>query len=302
MKVLNFGSMNLDYVYRVEHFVLPGETISAKEQQINCGGKGLNQSVALSKAGALVYHAGCLGQGGEMLLGMLRDFKVHTENIKKVDAIQGNAMIQVDQNGQNCIVLFGGSNQCITKEQIAQTLSAFEKEDYLVLQNEVNELPEIVNQAYEKGMNIVLNPSPYDSKLELVDFTKITWLVLNEIEAGQITGSSNPETIWEILHRKYPKLSVVLTLGEKGSICFCGDIVIRQQAIEVTAVDTTAAGDTFTGYFIAGLMEKLSLEACMERASVAAAISVTRTGAADSIPTKDEVFIREKKEIVKSIG
>lgn len=299
MKVLNFGSMNLDYVYHVEHFVLPGETMSATGQQINCGGKGLNQSIALSKAGAKVYHAGCVGQGGEMLVDVLRDFNVDTEYIKRVHSIQGNAMIQVDQSGQNCIILFGGSNQCITKEQIKETMSAFDKGDYLVLQNEVNELPEIVNQAYEKGMNIVLNPSPYDSKLEQVDFSKLTWLILNEVEAGQISGSSNPETVWEILHRQYPKLSVVLTLGAKGSICYSGDTVIRQKAIEATAVDTTAAGDTFTGFFLAGLMEKLSLEECMEQASVAAAISVTRPGAANSIPTKDEVFKEQKKELVK---
>lgn len=282
--------MNLDYVYQVEHFVIPGETLSATGQQINCGGKGMNQSVALSKAGVKVYHAGCIGQGGEMLVEMLRKFNVHTEYIKKVDAIQGNAMIQVDKNGQNCIILFGGSNQCITKEQIKETLSAFEKEDYLVLQNEVNELPEIVNQAYEKGMKIMLNPSPYDSKLDQVDFHKLDWLILNEVEAGQISGSSDPEAIWGILHTRYPKLSVVLTLGKEGSICYSGDLVIRQQAIEVTAVDTTAAGDTFTGFFLAGLMQKLSLEECMERASVAAAISVTRHGAANSIPTKDEIM------------
>lgn len=293
MKALNFGSMNLDYVYHVEHFALPGETISARGQQLNCGGKGLNQSVALSKAGAEIYHAGCVGQGGEMLVDVLRDFNVHTEYIKNVNEIQGNAMIQVDKNGQNCIILFGGSNHCITKKQITETLLAFDKEDYLVLQNEVNELPEIVNQAYEKSMKIVLNPSPYDSKLDQVDFSKLTWLILNEVEASQISGSSNPETIWEMMHRQYPKLSIVLTLGEEGSICYSQDKVIRQQAIEVKAVDTTAAGDTFTGFFLAGLMENLSLEECMERASIAAAISVTRPGAANSIPSKDEVLLRK---------
>lgn len=290
MKVLNFGSMNLDYVYQVEHFVVPGETMSASGQQINCGGKGLNQSVALAKAGVEVYHAGCVGQGGDMLLDMLREFHVHTEYINRVDTIQGNAMIQVDKNGQNCILIYGGSNQCITKKQIEETLSMFSKEDYLILQNEVNELPELVNLAYEKGMKIVLNPSPYDSKLEHVDFSKLTWLILNEVEAEQISGSSNLERTWDILHEKYPKLSVVLTLGDEGSICYSGDTMIRQPATEAVAVDTTAAGDTFTGFFLSGLIENLSLKECMERASVAAAISVTRHGAASSIPTRDEVL------------
>lgn len=298
MKVLNFGSMNLDYVYQVEHFVVPGETMSAIGQQVNCGGKGLNQSVALAKAGVEVYHAGCVGQGGDMLLDMLREFHVHTEYINKVDTIQGNAMIQVDKNGQNCILIYGGSNQCITKDQIEETLSVFSKEDYLILQNEVNELPELVNLAYKKGMKIVLNPSPYDSKLEHVDFSKLTWLILNEVEAEQISGSNNTERIWNILHEKYPKLSVVLTLGEEGSICYSGDTVIRQPATEAVAVDTTAAGDTFTGFFLSGLIENLSLKECMERASVAAAISVTRHGAAGSIPTRDEVLKRQGKNNV----
>lgn len=282
--------MNLDYVYQVDHFVLPGETISADCQQINCGGKGLNQSVALARAGAITYHAGCMGQGGEMLRQMLSDCGVHTEYLKKVDAIQGNAMIQVDREGQNCIILFGGSNQCITREQIAHTLCDFGEGDFLVLQNEINELPEIVEQAYARGMQIVLNPSPYDHRLTQVDFTKLSWLLINEVEAEQISGSSDPQKVWEILHDRYPKLSVVITLGKEGSVCYCGEQVIKKASKKVAVVDTTAAGDTFTGFFLAGMLENLSLEECMERATIASSICVTRPGAGPSIPTKEEVL------------
>lgn len=300
MKVLNFGSMNLDYVYQVEHFVLPGETISAKKQTVNCGGKGLNQSLALAKAGAQVYHAGCVGQGGEMLLKALKEAGVHTDDIHRVDEIQGNAVIQVDKSGQNCILLFGGSNRCVTEEQIKDTLEHFEEGDYLVLQNEINLLPHIVNCAYDRGMKIVLNPSPCDDNLKQVDFSKVAWLILNEVEALQLTGSEIPEEAWRFLYSKYPGLSMVLTLGEKGSYCFTDDAVLRQQAKEATVVDTTAAGDTFTGYFLASVMEGMELRDCMERASVAAAICVTRPGAGASIPTKDEVFRKGKEELVKS--
>ena len=293
MKILNFGSLNLDYVYQVDHFVQPGETLSAASQTVNPGGKGLNQSVALAKAGAEVYHAGCLGQGGENLGRLLRGSGVNTDYLIPTDELQGNAIIQVVPTGENCILLFGGSNQCITAGQMDETFSVFAKGDYLVLQNEVNSLPLLVEKAYERGMKIVLNPSPFNKKLAEVDFGKLSWLLVNEVEAGQISGSEKAEEAWSVLHEKYPKLSVLITLGSAGSIAFQvtdGEAeTVRQEAFPVKAVDTTAAGDTFTGYFIAALLEGRPLQECMRRASMASAIGVTRPGAAGSIPARDEV-------------
>lgn len=289
MKVLNFGSLNLDYVYRVDHFAAPGETLSAAGQSTNCGGKGLNQSVALARAGARVYHAGCIGRGGEPLRDLLQRCGVDTGCLREVDEIQGNAVIQVVPSGENCILLFGGSNQCIEARQIRETLAGFGRGDYLVLQNEINGLPEIVDPAYERGMKIVLNPSPWNEKLRDVDFHKLSWLLVNEVEAKQISGSGEPERVWENLHGRYPQLSLVLTLGSRGSVCYTGGQCVRQKAFPVKAVDTTAAGDTFTGFFVAGLVKGLPPGGCMELAAKAAAVSVTRPGAAASIPTREEV-------------
>lgn len=289
MNVLNFGSLNLDYVYQVEHFVQPGETLSALSQTVNPGGKGLNQSIALSKAGAQVYHAGCLGRGGETLGELLRKTGVDTRFLQLTEELQGNAVIQVDLEGQNCILLFGGSNRCVSAEQVENTLSHFSAGDYLVLQNEINLLPLIVDQAYEKGMKIVLNPSPYDEKLKAVDFGKLDWLLCNEVEVEQLSGSAEPEEAWRLLHAKNPRLKLLVTLGGEGSVAFTETETVRQAAFPVKAVDTTAAGDTYTGYFIAGLMEGRTLQDCMRRASLASSISVTRPGAAASIPTKEEV-------------
>lgn len=293
MKILTFGSLNLDYVYQVAHFVRPGETLSATQQTMKPGGKGLNQSIALSRAGARVFHAGCVGQGGEGLKTLLWENGVDTEYLFSVSALQGNAVIQVNPQGENCILLFGGSNQCVTREQVNQTLGAFSAGDWLLLQNEVNLVDYMVEQAAEKGMMIALNPSPYDDKLASVDFQKLHWLLVNEIEAEQITGCGEPDAVWETLHKRFPKLSLLITLGKAGSIAWR----VRGQEIEaccqatfpVQAVDTTAAGDTFTGYFINGIMKNEPLSACMERASRAAAIAVTRPGAAESIPCKEEV-------------
>lgn len=289
MRVLNFGSLNLDYVYQVDHFVQPGETLSAISQAVNPGGKGLNQSIALVKAGVGVYHAGCLGVGGEMLGDMLVKNGIDIRFLRKVDELQGNAVIQVDREGQNCILLFGGSNQRVTEDQIRETLDFFSAGDYLVLQNEINDLPLIVDLAYERGMKIILNPSPYNEKIDAVDLGKLSWLFVNEIEAGQLAGTSEPREIWYQLHSRYPNLSLLITLGSEGSVVFTNEETVRQEATEVKAVDTTAAGDTYTGFFIAGLMEGRSLADSMKLASMASAIAVTRPGAAGSIPTRQEV-------------
>ena len=293
MKVLNFGSMNLDYVYQVNHFVRPGETLSATSQTVKAGGKGLNQSIALARAGTEVWHAGCVGQGGEVLQKLLADNGAHDEYLRSVDTLQGNAVIQVNPAGENCILLFGGSNQCITEEQIAGTLSHFSAGDWLVLQNEVNLIGEMVEQAFRKGMRIALNPSPYNDKLSDVDFHKLSWILVNEIEAEQLSGSREPEKAWETIHQGYPQLSVLITLGGAGSAAWAvqDGIVeaVRQEAFPVQAVDTTAAGDTYTGYFISGLMDNKTLRECMRQAAKAAAIAVTKLGAAESIPSKDEV-------------
>ena len=221
MKVLNFGSLNLDYVYDVDHFVLPGETLDTLGRSVKCGGKGLNQSVALVRAGADVCHAGCIGEGGEPLKALLEENGVDTASLRKVEEMQGHTVIQVNPAGENCILLYGGSNRCVTAEQIRETFTRFSAGDWLVLQNEINELPAIVAQAAAKGLRIVLNPSPYNSALDRVDFSLLSWLFVNEIEMEQISGEKEPEKAWEVLHAKYPDLSLLITLGSSGSIGCC---------------------------------------------------------------------------------
>lgn len=293
VKVLNYGSLNLDYVYHVDHFVQPGETLSARSQTVTPGGKGLNQSIALAKAGAEVYHAGCFGIGGDNLVDLLNNSGVDTTFLQSTDEIQGNTVIQVVPSGENNILLFGGSNQCVTPQQINHTFSVFSEGDYLVLQNEINNLPLIVDKAYEQGMRIVLNPSPYNECLDAVDFSKISWLLMNEVETFQISKCSQPEEAWNMLHETYPKLSVLITMGSKGSVAYrvldSKVETARQEVFPVRAVDTTAAGDTYTGFFIGGLLQGRPLQECMKRASMAAALGVTRPGAAASIPTQAEV-------------
>ena len=189
MKVLCFGSLNIDYTYKVEHFVKKGETLSSDGLGVYGGGKGLNQSVALAKAGTEVYHAGAIGQDGMFLLDMLKDAGVHTEYVKVLDEVRtGNAIIQNDKSGDNCILLYGGANQAITREQVDEVMAHFEKGDYIVLQNEINELAYIMEKAHEKGLVIVLNPSPMNEKISTLPLDTVNYFLLNESEESQILG------------------------------------------------------------------------------------------------------------------
>ena len=293
MRILNFGSLNLDYVYRVDHFVQPGETLAALSQTVKAGGKGLNQSIALARAGVRVIHAGCVGASGDLLRNMLEENGVDVSYLLSVGEMQGHTVIQVNQEGENCILLYGGSNRCIPDEYVRQVISQFETGDWFILQNEINQLPLMIQTASERGMHIVLNPSPYDRSLDHADFSRLDWLLVNEIEAEQISGEKEPEKVWQILHARYPELSVLITLGSRGSVAYrvrnhTVETAVAE-AVRVEAVDPTAAGDTYTGYFIAGLIEGEPLAECMSRASRAAAIAVTRPGAAESIPWRKEL-------------
>ena len=290
MKVINFGSLNLDYVYTVDHIVTAGETISSAKLQINCGGKGLNQSIALAKAGVYVYHAGKVGHDGDILTSMLNTYGVNTDNVLISETRTGNAIIQVDKNGQNSIVLYGGANRDIDPCMIDSVIAGCNPGDILLLQNEINNLDIIMEQAHKAGLTIILNPSPADSYIKQLPLEYVSIFILNEIEGREISGFINPDDILTGIHNKYPNSRVLLTLGEKGSCYLDADKTYRQGIIKSEVVDTTAAGDTYTGYFIAGLINGLSPEQNLRQASMAASIAVSRPGAAASIPYMKEVL------------
>lgn len=295
MKILSFGSLNIDYVYSVPHFVKKGETLSAKELNVYTGGKGLNQSIALARAGVETYQAGAIGTDGMFLLEQLKEAGVKTDLVKILDDVRtGNAIIQNDDEGDNCIVLFGGANQAITKEQVDEVFKDFTNEDYLLIQNEINELSYIVEKAKEEGMKIILNPSPMNEKIMKLPLDQIDYFILNEIEAMQILKMDKPEEIdgkyiASLLHERFKDATIVLTLGSEGSVCISDGEYVEQSIYKVKAIDTTAAGDTYTGYFIAGILNGKTIKESMDIASKASAIAVTRQGAAPSIPVLEEV-------------
>ena len=289
MKILNFGSLNIDRVYNVDEFVKPGETISSKNMGIFAGGKGLNQSVAVAKAGAEIYHAGMIGKEGQFLKELLEDNNVNTSLLKTVEGETGHAVIQVNRNGQNCILLYSGANHKIDEAYVDYVLQNFEEGDILILQNEISCLDYIVKKAYDKKMKIALNPSPINENIEKIELGKIEWLILNEIEGEALTGEKHPDRSVSCLLNRFSNLKIVLTLGDKGSVYKDAKESVKQSVYKVKAVDTTAAGDTFTGYFIAGISKSEDIKDILKTASMAAAISVSRKGAANSIPNISQV-------------
>ena len=298
MKILNFGSCNIDYVYSLDHIVKEGETESTDCLETFPGGKGLNQSIAVAKAGSVVYHAGFVGFDGTFLKDILSDSGVNVNFLQKINAKNGHAIIQVSAKGENSIFLYPGSNKLLTKEYIDNVLECFNDGDIILLQNEINEVDYIVEKAFEKSMTIILNPSPYNQYIDRIDFNKLSYLILNEVEAKAITGFEEIEKSIVFLKEHYPALKVMLTLGVNGSVFIDKDVHIYQTANEVEPIDTTAAGDTFTGYFVSGIAKRIHYTDVLRNASIAAAIAVSKKGAAPSIPNADEV-IRASK-ILKS--
>lgn len=292
MKILSFGSLNIDHTYQLEHFVQKGETISAHQLQNFSGGKGLNQSIALARAGASVVHAGAIGEDGKFLLKEMENSGVDISKVQILkDIPTGHAIIQIDSSGDNCILLYGGANRQITTSYVDEVLMQVAEGDVLVLQNEINHLPYIVQEAKKKGMKIVLNPSPMDEKIFEISLENVDVFILNEVEASQLVGENNlsGEILIKALQEKYQDAEVVLTLGDKGAMYSGKGMTCKQEAMKVKAVDTTAAGDTFTGYYLAGIVEGLTVQEAMKQASIAAAIAVGRKGASPSIPYKEEV-------------
>lgn len=284
--ILNFGSCCIDNVYQVPAFVKPGETLPCTDYQIHAGGKGLNQSLALAYAGAQVVHAGKVGQDGVWMRTLLDEAGVDVTQLKVIDSPSGHAVIQVTPEGENAIVIHGGANQEMHSIDLEEAISAMPAGSILLIQNEMNRLAEIIELAHHKALRIVFNAAPMTEQVNEYPLQLIEVFVVNELEGAALTGESVPEKIADQMVRRFPKSRTVLTLGEQGAIFVDSEQRLSQAAFEVTTNDATGAGDTFTGYFLSGYARNKPVEECLNIACKAAAICVTRPGAASSIPKK----------------
>ena len=300
MKIINFGSLNIDKVCNVEEFVQPGETIMATGYSVNAGGKGLNQSVAAARAGAEVMHAGAIGGDGVFLKEILTDAGVDVSALRTMETESGCAFIEVNGKGQNRIIVNAGTNHMYTEEYIQNVLEKAEPGDFVLLQNEINMVDEIIRRGHEKGCRVVFNASPISKKIEDFPLELVDIFMVNELEAAALAEVSEEMDFREILNalrEKYPKAAIVMTLGKEGVLYGCGDQFCSHPIFKVNAIDTTAAGDTFCGYFLAALCAGKSIKMALREASAASAIAVSGKGAAPSIPMHKTVeeFIRERE-------
>ena len=289
-KIVCLGSLNLDHVYRLDHFVRPGETLGSESYSVGCGGKGLNQSIALARAGAPVMHAGRIGHDGGILRSALEAAGVDVSLLVEGDVPTGHAIIQVDAKGENAIILYGGANRRITEVEIDAALDAV-GDGILLLQNEINSLGTILEKAHARGIRTAFNFAPFDPEdAKTLPLGLLSYLIVNEIEGAGVAGVAEPEAILRTLKERYPGCRVILTLGKAGAASLGDDgVMVPVPPCPAEVVDTTSAGDTFIGYLFAGLLEGMELKAAMELAGRASAITVSRAGAADSIPFRKEL-------------
>ncbi|MAE64265.1 MAG: ribokinase [Phycisphaeraceae bacterium] len=289
MAFLNFGSINLDLVYRVDHVARPGETIAASTCERFAGGKGANQSVALARAGAAVEHVGVVGEDGRWLIDLLGENGVGTTLTRVADGPTGHAIIQVDDAGENAIVLLPGMNHRFDRASIDAALDAAGPGDHVLVQNEINDVAAIIEAAARRGLTVCFNPAPYDDSIASMPLERVDLLFVNEVEGAGLSGCADPDGIADALARRFPRTTVVLTRGADGAD-YRGSIgALHADAVSVPVVDTTAAGDTFVGFYLAGHAQGRAPGQCLDLARRAAALTVTRPGAMPSIPTAAEV-------------
>jgi ribokinase len=290
MAILNFGSLNIDRVFRVGRIARPGETIASTSLGVFAGGKGANQSVALARAGAQVSHAGKVGADGRWLLDKLGQEKIDTRWVRVSHGATGQAMIQVDDQGQNAIVLLAGANHEISPDEIDEALADFPVDSWLLVQNETSQVAHAIQSAKARGMRVAFNPAPFDSGVLNYPLDHLDLVCVNESEAAAMAGAAAPEQIAAALAGEFPKCEILITLGSAGVLYRGASGQIQVPAPKVDAVDATAAGDTFLGYFLAGRCRELGVRESLELGCRAAALCVTRPGAMDSIPRLDEVL------------
>ncbi|SDJ29572.1 ribokinase [Billgrantia gudaonensis] len=288
----NFGSINLDHVYRVPHLVRPGETLASSDYHVGLGGKGANQSLAMALAGGEVSHWGRISRQDAWARDILARAGVNVTFTELVDAPSGHAIIQVDDRGENAIILFPGANHGFTATDIEALLDACEPGDWILTQNECSALPELFSRARQHGVNLAFNPAPMSDAVNRLPLTACDLLFVNRGEAAWLAGVAQDEPaerLLDALSERLPDTATVLTLGHDGAWYQEGTARHHQPALAVEAVDTTAAGDTFIGYFLARRQAGDAVPRCLEVAATAAALGVMRPGAAESIPGRNDV-------------
>ena len=292
MAVFNLGSINIDLVYSLSHFPSPGETLASSSFMRALGGKGANQSIALAAAGMQVFHIGAMHSDDSWLLAQMRKHSVDMTHVQTSGEPTGHAIVMVNDEGENQIVLCPGANWNIDITTALATLDSAKPHDWALLQNETNGAHDFVSAAKARKLKIAYSAAPFEAEIALALLPDCDLLVINEGEAAALMAATGLEASALGLDH------LVITQGSKGAKYIGKAGQLYQDAFTVNAIDTTGAGDCFFGYFLAGIAGETPIETALLEASAAAALQVTKPGAADAIPPRQEVlaFIKNKND------
>ena len=281
-RAFNLGSINMDMVIQLERFPEAGETAIGRMTVEALGGKGLNASVAIHLAGGEVRHIGAVNKDDSSVLSAIASLGLSTDYIEQAEQPTGQAVVMLDASSENRIVVCPGANHSISDDHISAALSEARTGDWLVMQNETKGQAHAIQVAKERNMKVAMVAAPFvaDDVLPLLD--NIDLIALNETEAQQLQSACGLEL------NNLPVEHILMTLGSRGATHVTESKSTSVAAHVVTAVDTTAAGDTFFGYFLASFMQGRPIADSLALANSAAALAVQRNGAVSSIPTFSE--------------
>jgi len=293
MTIYNLGSLNIDLIFAVDRFPAPGETLTAAGLTRGLGGKGANQSVAAARAGASVFHIGAVGEDGIWMKDALESFGVDVAHVAVLtEENSGQATVYVEPTGENMIVIHIGANGALTDAQLDAALAGAKAGDWLIMQNETNHTAEAAHAARARGLKVAYSAAPFEADAVDALLGGIDLLVMNEVEMRQLEAA---------LPGRLPDLANIdrlITMGKDGArLIQRGGAEISTPGFAVDAIDTTGAGDTFLGTFIAALGNGTDPETALRRATAAAAIQVTKRGSSSAIPDRATVdaFLKERE-------
>lgn len=296
MKILNYGSLYIDYIYKLPALAKEGETVTAEGFECRLGGKGFNQSVALALAGAKVYHLGKIGNDAEVLLDVMRKSGVNTDYISLCNESSGHNLIQCDTNGNSNVILHPGANSKITRHEILETLLEFSSGDWVLLQNEISNVETVINTAHDLGMYVIFNPSPISGNMKKLPLKKVDLFILNFLDGKELSGAKWEDTVLRGLVAKFPDSKFLLTLGEKGAVFFDGKNKIKASEFVYNPEAGGIAEDVYIGYFIAALSSGMSIDRALSLAACAVSMIKSANGA-ETIPQLD---INELEQILRN--
>ncbi len=284
MTIYNLGSINIDHIYRLDHLPRAGETLASRDYGLGLGGKGANQSVAAARAGSRTVHLGAMSDVDDWVIGRLQQAGVETSAIARMAGVPtGHAIILVDEAGENSIILHAGANRAIEPAQLDAALAAITARDILLMQNETALQAEAARRAHAAGARVIYSAAPFSIEALEAVIDSVSIIALNTIEARDL---------FDRLGEDLPVDGLLITHGAEGAEYrdLRAGRTYRQPAFAVRAVDTTGAGDCFAGWFAAGLDRGEDYPTALRHAAAAAALQVTRKGAGDAMPDRNEVM------------